>query len=97
MKVTRYYRYNSHVAEAYGLPLAEIETRYIRGDYPVADDLNRMSSTIKMYNADKVWQKIDNEPITIIKSRYGNDEFDEQEFVQMLFLAEIAGPVSLGA
>jgi hypothetical protein len=97
MKIIHYYRYDSYVAEVYGLPLAEIETRYIRGDYPIADDLSRMASMSKMYNAGKVWRKIDNEPITIIKSRDGNNEFDEHEFIQMLFLAEIAGPVSLGA
>lgn len=98
MKITHYYRYNSRVAEVYGLPLAMIETRHIRGDYPITGDLAaHMVSISKMYNADKVWRKIDNEPITIIKSRDGNNEFDEQEFIQMLFLAEIAGPVSLGA
>ena len=96
MKIIHYYRYNSYVAEVYGLPLAEIQTRHIRGDYPFKDDTN-IGPMRKMYTADKIWRKIDNEPITIIKSRDGNNEFDEQEFIQMLFLAEIAGPVSLGA
>lgn len=106
MKITHYYRYNSHIAEAYGLPLAEIETRHIGGDYPFNDDkddpsigewMRPQGSMRKMYNADKVWRKIGDKPIEVYKSRDGSYEFDEQEFIQMLFLAEIAGPVSLGA
>ena len=50
-----------------------------------------------MHNADKVWRKIGDNPIEVYKSRDGKFDFDEDEFAQMLFLAEIAGPVSLGA
>lgn len=106
MKITHYYRYNSRVAEVYGLPLAEIETRHIRGDYPFKEDgddpsigewMQPKGLMSKIYNADKVWRKIGDNPIEVYKSRDGSYEFDETEFAQMLFLAEIAGPVSLGA
>lgn len=96
MKIIHYYRYNSYVAEVYGLPLAKIETRYIRGDSPDGDILRQMPM-YNMMNADKVWQKIDNDPITIVKARDGKFDFDEDEFAQMLFVAEAEGPVSLGA
>jgi hypothetical protein len=97
VKITHYYRYGSHVAEAFGLPLAEIETRHIRGDYLVNDDPTMHTTISKVYKADKVWRKIDNDPITIIKSRDGNSEFDEEEFVHMLFVAEEMPAKHLGA
>lgn len=85
-KVTYYFQYHYDIAKHYGLPLAKIVTANKR-----YDPLNGYDRKDMMV-AHKAWCKVGDNPIEVVKCRDGNYNFDEDEFIQMLFVAEEMPP-----
>ena len=78
MRITYYFRYSEHVASRCNLPLAEI-IHFHSESYNISR---------KMGIANKVWRQKDGGPIIVAKSREGLYDFDQDEFIRMLFVAE---------
>lgn len=85
--VKYWFLYSHHVAEHFDTPLAEIVTTSVR-DYNSVAPLFPHQIMGCLRNSYKAWRQINNEPIQVFKCRDGNMKYDQDEFLQMLFVAE---------
>ncbi len=85
--VKYWYRYSHHVAERFGLPLAQMTVKYMKLFNSDGFDLYDTNRD-RVQWAEKVWRQVNDEPILIVKSRDYDMKFDEDEFTRMLFVAD---------
>ena len=84
-KITYYSRFSDKFAREANIPKATTKTITIF-------TIDQRNQAVYLYEeltrAEKVWVKVDDEPVRIVKADDLNYEFDEVEFAQMLLVSE---------